>query len=440
MKISADILTLSAKITLICLISALMPVLLFSWLADLAWQEVIAGSGFTFLLVMLLTKIINANIVKGIQSLETGLLNFKDGEFSTLLAYNHQDELGYLCELYNQTSKQLRQEKQWIYQRELMLDKVLQNSPQAILLINDNGIIVYSNHSVRELIKVKTTLEGSNINDIISQLPSQLQSVFNKGIDGLFSLEHSVQESQTWHLSLGKLLLNNQPHQLYIFKQLTRELSRQEVQVWKKVIRIISHELNNSLGPISSMLHSGQLLAENIQESRLKRVFATIEERINHLNEFVQGYGKFAKLPTPNKTLINWPLLLTQLQQQWSFSLDATSSTQSAAIQTMADQTQLEQLLINLIKNAHESGSAVSDITLSIKQAQQETHIYVNDKGKGMSEAVMTNALIPFYSTKNTGSGLGLALSREIVEAHHGKISLHNREQGGLSVHVTLPF
>ncbi|WP_411019984.1 hypothetical protein, partial [Salmonella sp. ZJHZ21_0168] len=85
-------------------------------------------------------------LVQGIKSLETGLLNFKDGELATLLAYNHNDELGKLCLLYNQTAKQLRQERQWIYQRELMLDKVLQSSPQAVLLRNDKGFIVYSNY------------------------------------------------------------------------------------------------------------------------------------------------------------------------------------------------------------------------------------------------------------------------------------------------------
>ena len=83
----------------------------------------------------------------------------------------------------------------------------------------------------------------------------------SKGVDGLFTLDKAEQESQTWHLATGRLLLNNQfHHRLYVFKQLTRELSRQEVEVWKKVIRIISHELNNSLGPMSSMLHSAQLL------------------------------------------------------------------------------------------------------------------------------------------------------------------------------------
>ncbi len=419
---------------LLCNVSALIPVWLICWLTQLNALLLIITTLLTVILASFLSFRLSRTLVKGIKSLETGLLNFKDGELATLLAYNHNDELGKLCQLYNQTAKQLRQEKQWIYQRELMLDKVLQSSPQAVLLKNDKGYIVYSNYSARDLFNAKVALEGSQFEQVLNNAHPQLSNALKRGNDGLFSIETENQESQAWHLSTGKLLLNNQYHYLYVFKQLTRELSRQEVEVWKKVIRIISHELNNSLGPMSSMLHSGQLLSEKVNEPRLKRVFATISERIKHLNEFVQGYGKFAKLPTPQSSTLDWPTLLEQLQSQWGFTLEINKD-----VKTVADPTQIEQLLINLIKNANESGSAAESINVTISQDSKGTHISVSDQGKGMSEQVMANALIPFYSTKATGSGLGLALCREIVEAHHGQISLHNRKHGGLNVHVILP-
>lgn len=427
-------LSLTRKIVLICNISALIPVWLICWLTHLSWPSLLITTLLTSLLASYLSFRLSRTLVQGIHSLETGLLNFKDGELATLLAYNGNDELGRLCQLYNQTAKQLRQEKQWIYQRELMLDKVLQSSPQAVILKNDKGFIVYSNYSARDLFNAKTALEGSQFAHLLENAHPQLNNALTRGSDGLFTLDTEDQESQAWHLSTGKLLLNNQYHYLYVFKQLTRELSRQEVEVWKKVIRIISHELNNSLGPMSSMLHSGQLLSEKVDEPRLSRVFATISERIKHLNDFVQGYGKFAKLPTPQPSAINWQVLLTQLQNQWCFMLDISND-----VHTLADPIQVEQLLINLIKNAHESGSASEHISVTVTQNIKGTHISVNDQGKGMSEQVMANALIPFYSTKVAGSGLGLALCREIVEAHHGQISLHNRKHGGLSVHVILP-
>ncbi|MCO7206642.1 ATP-binding protein [Pseudoalteromonas sp. B5MOD-1] len=422
------------KIITLCIAASALPLVLVCYFAGISLLYSLLALLACTLISGFFAAQLSAPLIDGMNSLETGLLNFKDGELATLLAYDGSDELGDLCRLYNQTAKQLRQEKQWIYQRELMLDKVLQSSPQAVLLTNDQGFIVYSNHSARSLLDAKSALEGTKLENLLDSSCEQLTRAIHKGVDGLFTLDKADQESQTWHMATGRLLLNNQFHQLYVFKQLTRELSRQEVEVWKKVIRIISHELNNSLGPMSSMLHSAQLLTKEVDEPRLKRVFTTIEERIKHLNEFVQGYGKFAKLPTPQLSTINWPTLIEQLKSQWQVKVSLDER-----VTTDADHTQLEQLLINLLKNAYESGSNPEDVSLTVQQEASGTHITVSDKGKGMSEAVMANALIPFYSTKATGSGLGLALCREIVEAHHGQISLHNREQGGLSVHVLLP-
>ncbi|MEJ7747491.1 MAG: ATP-binding protein, partial [Luteimonas sp.] len=103
------------------------------------------------------------------------------------------------------------------------------------------------------------------------------------------------------------------------------------------------------------------------------------------------------------------------------------------------DAAQLEQGLINLLKNAHESGSAAADVGLSLRRATDAWRIDVLDRGSGMNEAVLANALLPFYSTKRNGTGLGLALAREIAEAHGGRVALLNREDGGLCVSLVLP-
>ncbi|MBQ4844644.1 GHKL domain-containing protein [Pseudoalteromonas sp. MMG005] len=399
------------------------------------WQWVMSATIGILLLTNVLCRCFLSALLEPIKALEVGLLNFKDGEFSHSLAYAEHDELGRLCTLYNETALQLRQEKQWIYQRELMLDKVLQSSPQALLLVDSNDTVVFSNYSARALCKSSAALEGMKIDVLMQETSAEFFEVLQAGREGLFSIQVDKDETQTWHLATGQFLLNNQNHKLYLFKQLTRELSRQEVAVWKKVIRIISHELNNSLGPMSSMLHSAKLLTDHVDDQRLERVFSTIEERIHHLTEFVQGYGKFAKLPPPKYSQINWTSLLAGLHQQWQFNGPNILPTQPF----LADQVQLEQLLINLIKNAHESGSKPEQVTMHITQSMQGVTLCVQDQGKGMSETVMANALIPFYSTKSTGSGLGLALCREIVEAHHGQLSLHNHEEGGLKVKIFIP-
>ncbi|KAF7781677.1 hypothetical protein PRUB_b0981 [Pseudoalteromonas rubra] len=408
-------------------------------LSLVAWQTWMAALLAAILLGFAILRLLTRKLFAGLQALESGLLNFKDSDFSTLLAYQNDDELGRLCQLYNESAAQLRNEKQWIYQRELMLDKVLHSAPQVLLLTDDKGIVVFSNHSAKALLNCEHNLEGMKLEELARQANPALYNALSEATDGLFELQCNQDDKQTWHLSNGELLLNNQFHRLYIFKQLTRELNRQEVAVWKKVIRIISHELNNSLGPISSMLHSGKILANKLEDTRLERVFSTIDERISHLTEFVQGYGKFAKLPSPRLAPVALPELLTQLQAHWQFSY-TQADTLPQSRQLLADAAQLEQLLINLLKNAHESGSAPDEVGIEVGFTAQHVQIRVVDSGQGMTEHIMANALIPFYSTKSSGTGLGLALCREIVEAHHGHIQLKNRAQGGLSVEIRLPL
>lgn len=371
----------------------------------------------------------------GIEALETGLLNIKDGEYSTTLAHQGKDEFADLCQLYNETVEKLRIEKHWLYQRELLLDKVTQSSPSVLLLVNDQQQIVFSNLAARDFFAIQRSLEGRSFAELIDKAPEGFHSIAYQSRDGLFSVQTKEGEQQTWHLSNGKFRLNNQPHRLLILKQLTRELSRQEVAVWKKVIRIISHELNNSLGPISSMLHSGKLLTKSQDDDRLQRVFNTIEERIHHLSHFVQGYGKFAKLPEPQLQQVPLTPFLDKLSEQWSF--DTAGSDKDKEV--FADPIQLEQLLINLLKNAHESGTPSSAVRLLVLVENNHTIIEVSDRGSGMSDTVMNNALIPFYSTKPAGSGIGLALCREIIDAHHGQITLKNRVNGGLGVRLYFP-
>ncbi|MCF2857045.1 ATP-binding protein [Pseudoalteromonas sp. SMS1] len=395
-----------------------------------AW---LALSTCSALLCCLLMKLTFNNLIKAINALNVGLLNFKDGDFSNQLAYQKDDEFGQLCRLYNQTAQQLRKEKQWLYQREMMLDKMLQSAPQALLLVNDNGVVVFANQSAQHLLVSQQALEGQSIEQLRTTAPKEISAAIKNAQDGLISMRLNESEEQVWHASVGDILLNNQSHTLYIFKQLTRELNRQEVAVWKKVIRVISHELNNSLGPISSMSHSGKIIADKVDDARLHRVFSTIDERISHLTEFVQGYGTFAKLPIPKVATVAIRPLLESIQLQWPTQIHCEVET------LRADKGQLEQLIINLLKNAHESGSDSAAISVTIARSPGITKMFIEDAGQGMSEAVLTSALVPFYSTKNSGTGLGLALCREIVEAHNGYINLSNRPTGGLSVEVGLP-
>ncbi|PCI62617.1 MAG: histidine kinase [Gammaproteobacteria bacterium] len=410
--------------------------------------------GFSLLTLLLSILVAIAGIMftfKGIEkrflALETGLLNLKDNEFNTVLPSQGNDEITKLEHLFNQACDKLRQEKQSIYQRELLLDTVIQTSPLAMLLIANDQHIIYSNHAARTLLSAGKDLDGQNFTTLLKQQQKSLQQVVGSGRDGLFnlSIEHNKddknsknqneQETQTWLLSRGEFVLNGMTHQLYLFKQLTRELNRQEVVVWKKVIRVISHELNNSLAPISSMTHSGQLLIKNLGNEKLDRIFSTIEERVKHLSQFIAGYGKLAKLPLPRREKIDWWQFIPALQQQIIFTWDQ----KTPEIESYLDIAQLQQVLLNLLKNAHESGSSAEDIALRLTSINHGLQLEVTDRGSGMSDEVLKNALLPFYSTKTSGSGIGLPLCREIIEAHDGYINLINRKQGGLKIVVWVP-
>jgi len=198
---------------------------------------------------------------------------------------------------------------------------------------------------------------------------------------------------------------------------------------------VISHELNNSLAPVASLAHSGGELVRRGQFEKLPGIFATIEERARHLEGFIRGYAHFAKLPMPRNEAIRWPEFVARLHSQIPFAVDGALPAEPAHF----DIAQMEQALLNLLKNAHESGSSAEDVTLRVRQHAGLLRIEVMDRGSGMSDAVLSNALVPFYSTKRSGTGLGLALAREIAEAHGGRISLGNREGGGLSVAMVLP-
>ncbi|MFT5162300.1 MAG: two-component system nitrogen regulation sensor histidine kinase NtrY [Alteromonadaceae bacterium] len=397
------------------------------WLSGVVVIAVLVG--------LLLTRLATKRMAYMLNALETGLLNFKDNDFSISLPADHHDELGRLAVLYNQVGEVLRKERQSIYQRELLLDKVIQSSPLSMVLTDENQRVLYSNIAARHLFNQGKRFEGSNFHQLIDSAPQSLSQAIKSAKDGLFSLSdpQNQSEEQTYHLSQSLFLLNARHHHLYLFKQLTKELNRQEVAVWKKVIRVISHELNNSLAPMSSMAHSGKILAKD--DKKLNLIFNTIEERVSHLNGFIQGYAKFSRLPLPQRKNVIWADYIDGLKQQAPFSIKGKVPTGSGFF----DPAQMEQVLINLIKNAAESGSAEDKIQLNLSEHPIAYQLTLTDRGSGMSDQVLQSALLPFYSTKQTGTGLGLPLCREIIEAHEGKIALSNREGGGLKVSVWLP-
>ena len=369
-----------------------------------------------------------------VRAVRDGVMSLRDHDFSMSISPVPQDELKELVVAYNSLGDLLRRERLDLYQRELLLDTVIQTTPLVMVLTNSAGRIVYSNIAARQLFHDGRKLEGLEFPGLVADAPAPLREALSAPEDTLFTMDVAG-EQHVYHLSQRGFLLNAQSHRLILLKQLTRELAAQEVAIWKKVIRVIAHELNNSLAPISSLVHSGRLLARE-GPPQLERVFTTIGERTAHLTSFIDGYARFAKLPRPRPGPVSWSDFIAGLEGTMRFRAVGPLPRRQAHF----DAGQLEQVMINLLKNAVESGSAPDEVAVTIREEREGFVIEVVDRGTGLTDNVLRDALLPFYSTKPTGTGLGLTLCREIVEAHGGRLSITNRPGGGALVSIWLPL
>jgi len=220
------------------------------------------------------------------------------------------------------------------------------------------------------------------------------------------------------------------PHQLIVLADLSHALREEERQAWQRLIRVLGHELNNSMAPIKSIAGSLEnlLLREPPPEDwkeDMRRGLGVIASRSDALTRFMSAYSRLARLPRPNLAPVNVGTLVRRvvgLETRLSVALSPGDE-----MMVNADADQLEQLLINLVKNAVEAASETKGtVTVGWRKTRTSLDLWVDDEGPGLQST--SNLFVPFFTTKPEGSGIGLVLSRQIAEAHGGTLTLDNRK------------
>jgi nitrogen fixation/metabolism regulation signal transduction histidine kinase len=259
--------------------------------------------------------------------------------------------------------------------------------------------------------------------------------------------QHTVQHNFSggtarWGISRSTFREGGLPHQLLVVTDLTRPLREEELKAWQRLVRVLGHELNNSLAPIKSIAGSLESIltrqprAEDWEDD-MKRGLAVIASRCESLNRFMGAYARLARLPQPTLAPVGVSDLVRRVVGLETRVAPKLLPGPEVTIQADADQ--LEQLLINVIRNAADA-SLETGGGVRVGWGRENSHliVWVRDEGPGLPNT--SNLFVPFFTTKPTGSGIGLVLSRQIAEAHGGTLTLQNATDGpGCEARLMLP-
>jgi nitrogen fixation/metabolism regulation signal transduction histidine kinase len=245
-----------------------------------------------------------------------------------------------------------------------------------------------------------------------------------------------------WGIRRSTFREHGRPHQMLVLANLSQALREEERQAWQRLIRVLGHELNNSLAPIKSMAGTlGSLLTRQPRpadwEEDACRGLSVIEGRAESLSRFMEGYSRLARLPSPKLQPADLGALVRRvasLERRLPVTLNP-----GPELTLQADPDQLEQMLINLLRNAVDAALETGGgVKLGWRRNADYVELLVEDEGPGLPNT--TNLFVPFFTTKAVGTGIGLVLSRQIAEAHGGSLTLQNRRSGqGCEARVRLP-
>src|SRR2546422_2627634 len=381
--------------------------------------------------------IVKEHVVRPLQAVSNVLAALRERDY-TLRARgsNPEDALGLLLLELNSLGDDMRAQRLGALEATALLRRVMEEIDVAIFAFDVA-------HALRLVNRSGAALLGRAPEQLLGRDASSL------GLDSSLAGDTPRVDTLTfpgragrWEVRRGTFRQGGLPHQLLVLADVSRALSDEERQAWKRLIRVLSHELNNSLAPIKSIADSLLALttreaATTDQREDLRKGLGVIASRSESLSRLMAAYARLARLPPPRLERV--------AIQDWVRRVGALETRRPVAIHPgpdvtlQADGGQLDQLLINLVRNAVDAtleGNGAVEVGWEARNGQLD--VWVRDEGAGLADTA--NLFVPFYTTKPDGSGIGLALSRQIAEAHGGTLTLSNQVAGpGCEARMTLP-
>ena len=347
------------------------------------------------------------------------------------LANYRQGRVGELKGDFQRLVSKLANKRQEYLHNEGFLLEFIQELNLPILVMDHHCQVYFATHSFYQHTATGHSVTGASAKDL--------------GLIRQNSQWHHLPSSlirQRFEVMGHKFKRHGRDYHLLVFLSIEQQLRENEKQVWQKLIRVLNHEVRNSLTPIYSMSQSllemkkdgangGDNKGSNIPMEQ--QILSVIEQRARHLLEFVDSYSAFNKLTPPRKQPTSIREVCEHLQTLYS-TLNLVFK-QDLLIDV--DVGQLQQALINLLKNAFESGSEPDEVTCRVRLHRGRVIIDISDRGQGIANP--ENLFVPFYSTKTQGAGIGLVLSRELIRNQGGELRLYNNTKTpGVTAEVTL--
>jgi nitrogen fixation/metabolism regulation signal transduction histidine kinase len=369
---------------------------------------------------------IRQRVVFSLQTLSNILAALREGDYSIRgRASRNNDALAEVTREVNTLAQTLREQRMDALEATTLLRKVMEEIDVAVFTFDGEQKLRLVNRGGERLLNMPSErLLGLKAEDI-GLADCLKEGASSRVIDAVFP-----GGSGRWEIRRSMFRQGGLPHQLLVLSNLSRALREEELKAWQRIVRVIGHELNNSLAPIKSI--SGSLTSLLQKDSRppdweddMVRGLAVIASRSESLSRFMAAYARLAKMPQPKFQPIPIGELVRRvvgLETRMRVTLNPGSE-----FTIQADADQIEQLLINLIRNAVDAAlETTGGVRLHWQRSGGYLDIVIQDDGPGLSNT--TNLFVPFFTTKPGGSGIGLVLSRQIAEAHGGTLTLENRE------------